>query len=184
MTPEKEKALKEYIQARAKILAWRDIPGTVKRFGKHWSYCASSGNRICQSPNRHFFIQQATGTSSGRIRKLKSWIGELHLTNKQAKRLGVKSHTQISPYLEKCCLIVSANVSYQNAAQDLKILTGIEVSAKTQQRLVHRQKFPLPLQDKAIQELSVDGGKIRSPNVTLVSHVFGEITKASGFMSK
>ena len=88
-------------------------------------------------------------------------MGELHLTDKQAKRLGVKAHTQISPYLEKCCLIVSANVSYQNAAIDVKVLTGIEVSAKTQQRLVHRQKFQLPQSKQEIQELSVDGGKIR-----------------------
>ena len=75
------------------------------------------------------------GTSTGRIRKIKSWIGELYLTNKQAKRLGFKSHTKICPYLEKCCLIVRSNVSYENAAKDLKVLTGIEVSAKTQQRL-------------------------------------------------
>ena len=63
--------------------------------------------------------------------------------------------------MEKCCLIVSANVSYQNAAIDIKALTGIEVSAKTQQRLVHRRKFPLPQSQQEIQELSVDGGKIR-----------------------
>lgn len=140
---------------------WRDITRTVEELGDDWSHCASSGERVCQSRNRNFFIQKATETSAGKIRTLKSWIGELHLTNKQAKRLGVKSYTQISPYLEKCCLIVSANVSYKNAAKDIKVLTGIEVSAKTQQRLVHRQKFPLPLPDKEIQELSVDGGKIR-----------------------
>jgi len=58
-------------------------------------------------------------------------------------------------------LIVSANVSYQNAAKDVKYLTGIDVSSKTQQRLVHQQAFKLPIQDKEIQELSVDGGKIR-----------------------
>lgn len=58
-------------------------------------------------------------------------------------------------------MIVSANVSYQNATKDLKILTGIEVSANTQQRLVHRQKFKLPQGHQEIQELSVDGGKIR-----------------------
>lgn len=63
--------------------------------------------------------------------------------------------------MEKCCLIISANVSYHNAARDLKVLTGIEVSAKTQQRLVHRRKFPLPKIQQDIQELSVDGGKIR-----------------------
>lgn len=62
--------------------------------------------------------------------------------------------------MEKCCLIVSANVSYQNAAIDIKVLTGIEVSAKTQQRLVHRHKFKLPKLNKTIEELSVDGVKI------------------------
>lgn len=92
---------------------------------------------------------------------MKSLIGELPLTEKQAKCLGVKSYTKISPYLEKCCLIISANVSYENAAKDLKALTGIEVSAKTQQRLVHRRKFPLPTSQQEIQELSVDGGKVR-----------------------
>ena len=63
--------------------------------------------------------------------------------------------------MEKCCLILSANVSYQNASKDLKVLTGIYVSANTQQRLVHRRKFPLPKSQQEIQELSVDGGKIR-----------------------
>ncbi len=35
------------------------------------------------------------------------------------------------------------------------------MSAKTQQRLVHRQTFPLANRDEAIEELSVDGGKVR-----------------------
>jgi hypothetical protein len=32
-------------------------------------------------------------------------------------------------------------VSYENAAQDLERYTGILISAKTQQRLVHRHQF-------------------------------------------
>jgi hypothetical protein len=67
----------------------------------------------------------------------------------------------MSPYLEKCCLLVSANVSYANAEQDITILTGIVVSGKTQQRLVQRFDFPPHQAKEPIQELGVDGGKVR-----------------------
>ena len=67
----------------------------------------------------------------------------------------------MSPYLESCCLRLSANVSYQNAAEDLSDLTGIEVSRSAQQRLVHRQDFSPPEVIDAVEELSVDGGNIR-----------------------
>lgn len=55
----------------------------------------------------------------------------------------------------------SANVSYENAARDVQEYTGIKVSAKTQQRLVHRQEFQLPQVKTEVEELSIDGGKIR-----------------------
>jgi len=60
-----------------------------------------------------------------------------------------------------CCLRVSANVSYQHAAEDVELFTGIRVAAKTQQRLVHRQSFEMPAVEQSVEELSVDGGKIR-----------------------
>jgi len=44
--------------------------------------------------------------------------------------LRVRSHTT-SPYLELCCLRVSANVSYQHAEEDVELFTGIQVAAKT-----------------------------------------------------
>lgn len=71
------------------------------------------------------------------------------------------SHTQLSPALERCCLRVSANVSYQHAADDVELFTGMRVAATTQQRLVHRQPFALPYLEQPVEELSVDGGKIR-----------------------
>ncbi len=70
-------------------------------------------------------------------------------------------HSQLSPYLEACCLRTSASVSYQRAAEDVKYLTGVEVSKSVQQRLVHRQNFELPLSESIVEELSVDGGNIR-----------------------
>lgn len=56
---------------------------------------------------------------------------------------------------------VSANVSYVNAALSVEFFTGIAISANTQQRLVHRQEFTLPTAESEVEELSVDGGKIR-----------------------
>lgn len=41
------------------------------------------------------------------------------------------------------------------------MFTGVHVSAKTQQRLVHRSDFQLPTTEAVVKELSVDGGKIR-----------------------
>lgn len=55
----------------------------------------------------------------------------------------------------------SANVSYQNAAQDVERYTGISVSAKTQQRLVHRDRFEEITCAEKVSEISLDGGKVR-----------------------
>ncbi len=83
------------------------------------------------------------------------------ITSKQAIELEVASSSQLSPYLETCCLRVSANVSYEDAALDIKFFTGVEVSRSSQQRLVHRQNFELPTPEQTVEELSVDGGNIR-----------------------
>lgn len=80
---------------------------------------------------------------------------------KQADRLGLKSRSQLSPLLEKCCLRLSANESYQNAEAEIEALTGIIVGHSTQQRLVLRQELPLPSSLQGISEISVDGGKVR-----------------------
>ena len=72
--------------------------------------------------------------STGRSRRLKSILGEISITENQAQVLQVKARTQLSPYLEKCCLLVSANASYERSAQDVTVLTGIGVSRGTQQR--------------------------------------------------
>ena len=65
------------------------------------------------------------------------------------------------PVLEKCCLLLSANESYQRAEEDIRVLTGIEVSHSTQQRMVSRYKFELPKIDSETETISLDGGKVR-----------------------
>ena len=92
----------------------------------------------------NFFIEAKTGTTAGRTRIVKSIIGNLKITKKQAEKLQVKKSPKISPYLEKCCLLLSANESYSRAEQDIIILTGMAVGHSTQQRLVQRQEFELP----------------------------------------
>lgn len=108
-----------------------------------------------------FFIRAVSGTEAGRERTLKSTLGTLKVTTQQAKQLGVESHRQLSPHLENCCLRLSANVSYEQAANDLCYLTGVRVAAKTQQRLVQRQSFASPATEDKLKEVSVDGGKVR-----------------------
>jgi len=85
----------------------------------------------------------------------------LSLSEKQAQILNVEAYTRWSPYLTKCCLLLSANESYARAAEDIEVLTGVAVSHGTQQRLVHRQTFELPQVEQAVEEISVDGGKVR-----------------------
>lgn len=63
--------------------------------------------------------------------------------------------------LEQCCLLLSANESYERAEEDLRVLTGRAVSHSTQQRLVHRQEIGLTPATETVEELSVDGGTIR-----------------------
>ena len=82
------------------------------------------------------------------------------MTRTQAQRLSVRAYRQISPHLEHCCLRVSANVSYAQACEDVGYLTGIQVSAKTQQRLVQSHDFAPP-EVAELEEVSVDGGKVR-----------------------
>jgi hypothetical protein len=68
---------------------------------------------------------------------------------------------RLSPLIEKSCLLLSANVSYENAERDLKLLTGISVSHSTQQRLVQRSEWIDPKASEPVEALSIDGGKVR-----------------------
>jgi len=75
--------------------------------------------------------------------------------------LGLKPRSRLSPLLQKCCLRLSANESYQKAEIEIEALTGVKVGHSTQQKLVLEQDFQLPLALQAVSEVSVDGGKVR-----------------------
>ena len=88
---------------------------------------------------------------------MRSCIGELRITSKQAKLLKVKARTQISPQLERCCLLVSANESYERSSKNIQELTGIKVGHSTQQLLVQRYDFPEVKLAEEVEEMSLDG---------------------------
>jgi hypothetical protein len=63
------------------------------------------------SPKIGVFFQRSSGTKAGKESHLKSCIGELPITSKQAKQLKERARTQLSPNMEKCCLLTSGNES-------------------------------------------------------------------------
>ncbi|QKQ75198.1 ISKra4 family transposase [Nostoc sp. TCL240-02] len=161
MTPEQKQALQKHIQAIAKILYEDTSKEKLTNLAAIEEAVRSQMQKHVMPEVGGFFIETITGTTAGYQRRLKSILGELAITTKKAIELEVAPSTQLSPYLETCCLRVSANVSYEDAASDIKYFTGIEVSHSSQQRLVHRQNFELPTPEQTIEELSVDGGNIR-----------------------
>ncbi len=66
--------------------------------------------------------------------------------------------------MEKCALLISANESYERGEKDLENFTGIPISHSTLHRLVSRQEFELPTSKQGVQEITLDGGKIRLRN--------------------
>lgn len=79
----------------------------------------------------------------------------------QTEQLGVSAYSRLSPHLELCCLRQSALLSYQKAQAEVELQTGRRVSAKTQERLVHRQSFAVPEPAVPVEQMSLDGGMIR-----------------------
>ncbi len=70
-------------------------------------------------------------------------------------------YKRLSPLLEICCLLLSANESYQDAEADIETLTGVKVGHSTQHRQVQTHEWSLPQAKQAINEVSIDGGKVR-----------------------
>ena len=83
------------------------------------------------------------------------------MSEQQAKKLQLKPRKRLSPWIEKSCLLLSAKVSYENAARDFEELTGIAIGHSTQQRLVHRTDYSGETVTATVNTLSLDGGKAR-----------------------
>jgi hypothetical protein len=80
--------------------------------------------------------------------------------------------------MEQCALIISANESYERGEKDLEKFTGIPVSHSTLQRLVKSQEFELPTSKAGVQEITLDGGKVRLRNENQGETCYGKDYKA------
>ena len=160
MDADKQAQLKAHARAIAELLYEETDPDQVKTL--EGIEKAVRGHMLEHvSPQVASFLSRqvaaAVGEESGRIQSI---VGQLSLNQTQANHFQLKRHTRWSPYLERCCLLLSANESYQRASEDIEVLTGMAVSRGTQQRLVHRQGFEQPV-GKVVEESSIDGGKVR-----------------------
>lgn len=63
--------------------------------------------------------------------------------------------------LEKCALRLSANESSQKAESEIEALMGVQVNHSTLQRLVQRTEIEHPTARQKVNQVSVDGGKVR-----------------------
>jgi hypothetical protein len=64
--------------------------------------------------------------------------------------------------VEKCCLLVAAKESFQDAENDLKVLTGIEVGYSTYHRQVKKVDLSPPKVKQKLTEVCLEvlrGGK-------------------------
>ncbi len=76
-------------------------------------------------------------------------------------RLGIEPYRRFSPLLSKCCLLLAANESFQDAELDLKVMTGIEVGHSTHHRQVQKLDTSPPNVKQKLTEVCLDGGKVR-----------------------
>ena len=161
MTPEQQQALQEHIQAIAKIL-YNDTPPEQLTNLAGIEQAVQSQMQKHVMPEVGFFLSQLPqAQAQATDGDFNCILGELPLTSGQAQQLEVRGHSQLSPCLEAYCLRMSANVSYQRAAEDVEYFAGMPVPRSVQQRLVHRQDFCLPEIESMVEELSIDGGNIR-----------------------
>lgn len=94
------------------------------------------------------------------MRIVKSLVGEVRISHKRARKLGLSRKTPISPGLEKCCLRACAKTSYEQAAEDIEQMMEISVGHSTLHRMVARVELPVSQANCVSEGMSVDGGKI------------------------
>lgn len=88
-------------------------------------------------------------------------MGEVEISQKQARNLKMSPKIALSPGLQKCCLRASAKTSYQGAEEDIEEFMGIKVGHSSLHRLVGRTELPLAQSESVgVSGVSIDGGKI------------------------
>jgi hypothetical protein len=121
MTEEENQLLLQHARAIAKILYKNAPVEELTSLGKIEEVVRSQMQEHVMPCVGVFLPLNVTGENTGHRREIKSIIGKLPVTSSQAQKLEVRPHSQLSPYLEACCLRASASVSYQRALLRRKI---------------------------------------------------------------
>jgi hypothetical protein len=121
MTEEENQLVIEHARAIAKILYKNTPVEELTSLGKIEEVVRSQMQEHVMPAVGVFLPLNVTGEKTGHKREVKSVIGKLPITSSQAQKLELKPHSQLSPYLEACCLRASAAVSYERACRRRKI---------------------------------------------------------------
>ncbi len=116
MNPDEKKRLEACLAEIAEILYNNSPPEKIKTLEGIEIRVRSEMLEYISPKIALFFVEKVTGINTGRKRKLKSCIGFIEISKRQANRLGLESYKRLSPLLEKCVFLVCANESYQNEA--------------------------------------------------------------------
>ncbi|NER34670.1 MAG: ISKra4 family transposase [Oscillatoria sp. SIO1A7] len=162
MNPEDKERLDACITEVAEILYRNSSSSDLQQDFEHLEQTIRQKILLHVSPKiALFFIQKITETNRGRKRQIKTTVGSIYLRGQQGKKLGIAPYKIISPFLQKCCLLISANNSYIDGEKALEFLTGLKKSDTTLQRQVNSEEFEVTEINKKIKEVSIDGGKVR-----------------------
>jgi hypothetical protein len=125
--PEEKAQLDTYLVETAKILRKYTEPDKLNDFESIEIEVRNQMIEVVSPKIGEFFFSEGAEKQSGKTRKVKSIIGEVKVSQKQARKLGLEDKTPISPGLKKCCLRACAKTSYQQAEEDLVEFMGIQV---------------------------------------------------------
>lgn len=157
---EREK-LKEHLKAIAKILHRHTPLDKLKTFEQIETTLREQIQEEITPEIAQFFFSEVSQIKTGRPRKITTILGEVEITENQAKYFGLKSSSHLSPKMAKNALLICANESYQRAEEDLPELTRIKISHSTLQRFVKKQEIEWTDSKLGIQEIMINGGKVR-----------------------
>ncbi|NJN73212.1 MAG: hypothetical protein HC799_10620 [Limnothrix sp. RL_2_0] len=146
MTPEEFRQLQFYLRSTAKILKADTPKAELQNFARI-ELAARRYLLDAVVPAMADFFCPDEKENGGKRRKLKSSIGEIQVSSRQVQKLGLRGRTQLSPILEKSCLVASANSSCQQAEENIALMTGIK--SRAQQPTFHSQYFCLMQQWEA-----------------------------------
>ena len=107
------------------------------------------------------FFAKSTGTTSGKTRTVKTCIGRVEITTKQAKKLHLEKGKRTSYNLEQNCILLASNESFENVAKDLEQLTGLRIGKSTVHRKALSFEVPEIQTKKVVTALGLDGGNVR-----------------------